>query len=249
MAKNSTWLEYEWRLDGREALFGVELALYRSAPDAKLPILCYFCCEAEGSDTLSDSDLKRIEGLAAKCVHKLGRPAAGFVQTGNTRQYYYYVPDKEQYDILRSIADKERKLACKVAGKREEDWTTYFKLLYPDEAKYQTVRNREIIAKYRENGDNLDAARRLNLHVFFRTEQHRLMYEEAARQAGYAIGTPQVRSELELPYGATLHRISTLKKQDVDSVTIRAIRIAQRMEGRLAYWDCAIVPKNINKRY
>lgn len=249
MAKESTWLEYEWRLDGKDALFGVELALYRSAPDEKLPILCYFYCEARGSDEISDSDLKRIEGLASKCVRKLGRPTVGFVQTGNTRQYYFYVPGKEEYEQLRAIAEKEKKLICKAAGKREPEWTTYFKLLYPDEAKYQTVRNREIIAKYRQNGDNLEAARRINLHVFFRTEQMRLMYEEAARQAGYAIGTPQERSELELPYGATLHRISTLKKQDIDAVTIRAIRIAQRMEGRLAYWDCAIVPKSFSKRY
>ena len=248
MAKETTWLEYDWRLDGRPALFGVELGLYRTAPDAKLPILCYFCCEAPGKEELTDSDLKRIEGLASKCVRKIGQPAAGFVQSGNTRQYYYYVPGKEQYELLRAIAEKERKLTCKVAGKREDDWTTYFKLLYPDEAKYQTVRNREVVQKYRENGDQLDAARRINLHVFFRTEQHRLMYEEAARQAGYAIGAPEERSELELPYGATLHRISTLELQDIDSVTIRAIRIAQRMEGRLAYWDCAIVPKSISRR-
>ncbi len=248
MAKQSTWLEYNWRLDGRAALFGVELELYRSAPDPKLPILCYFCCEAEGRDELTETDIKRIEALGAKCVRKLGQPAAGFVQAGNTRQYYFYVPGKEQYDILRAIAEKERKLVCKVAGKREAEWTTYFKLLYPDEAKYQTVRNREVIAKYRANGDATEAARRINLHVFFKTEQHRLMFEEAARQAGYAIGTPEERSELELPYGATLHRISTLELADIDSVTIRAIRIAQRMEGRLAYWDCAIVPKNISKR-
>ena len=249
MSKDTTWLEYEWKLDGRDALFGVELSLYRAAPDESLPLLCYFCCEAPGKEELSPQDIKRIEGLASKCVRKISRPTAGFVQAGNTRQYYFYVSSREQYEQLRAIAEKERKLDCKVAGKHEEDWTTYFKLLYPDEAKYQTVRNREVIAKYRANGDALDSARRINLHVFFRTEQHRLMFEEAARQAGYAIGTPEERSELALPYGATLHRISTLNEREIDSVTIRAIRIAQRMEGRLAYWDCAIVPKSISKRY
>ena len=66
MAKESTWLEYEWRLDGDPALFGVELSLYRTAPDAENSVLCYFCFEAEGRDTLSDSDIKRIETVAAK---------------------------------------------------------------------------------------------------------------------------------------------------------------------------------------
>lgn len=248
MAKETTWLEYEWRLDGAPALFGAELSLYRNAPDPENPVLCFFCCEAAGARELSPGDIRRIEALAAKCVHKTGCPTCGFVQTGNMRQYYFYVPDKERYEILKVIADKEKKLICKVAGKSEPEWTTYFKLLYPDEAKYQTVRNGEIIAKYRENGDNPDAGRRINLHVYFRTEQQRLMYEEAARNAGFAIGAPDERSELELPYGATLHRISTMNKADIDAITVKAIRLAQEYNGRLAYWDCAIVPKNITKR-
>lgn len=248
MAKEITWLEYEWQLDGDPALFGVELSLYRTAPDAENPVLCYFCFEAEGSDTLSDSDIKRIESLAAKCVQKCCRQTAGFIQSGNTRQYYFYVSSKEQYDVLKTIADKEKRFVCKVAGRREPEWTTYFKLLYPDEAKYQTVRNGEVIAKYRDNGDNLEAARRINMHVYFRTEQQRILFEEAARQAGFAIGTPDERVEQELPYGATLHRVSTLQKPEIDEMTIRAIRIAGRWSGRLVYWDCAIVPKNITKR-
>lgn len=248
MAKENNWLEYEWRLDGAPALFGVELSLYREAPDPERPVLCFFCCEAQGAPLLSPGDIKRIESLAAKCVRRLGSPACGFVQTGNMRQYYFYVPDKEKYEILKAIANREKKLVCKVAGKSEPEWTTYFKLLYPDEAKYQTVRNGEIIEKYRRNGDNLDAGRRINLHVYFRTEQQRLLYEEAARSAGFAIGAPDERSELELPYGATLHRISTLNKADIDSITVKAIRIAQEYTGRLAYWDCAIVPRHITKR-
>jgi len=245
MAKETTWLEYEWRLDGAPALFGVELSLYRKGPDPALPILCYFCCEKEGGE-LEAQDLKRIEALAAKCVRKVGA-TAGFVQTGGMRQYYFYVASKEQYDSLKQIADKEKRIICKVAGRREPEWNTYFKLLYPDEAKYQTVRNGEVIKKYRDNGDNLEAARRINLHVYFSTEQQRIMYEAAARQGGFAIGTPDERSELELPYGATLHRISALNKPDIDAITIRAIHLAKELQGRLAYWDCAIVPKNIKK--
>ena len=134
MANDGTWLEYEWRLDGNDALFGVELALYRSAPDSAVPLLCYFCCKADGQE-LTEADTKRMSMLAQKCVKKTEQPCAGFVQTGNMRQYYFYVPSKTEYEALKEIASKEKKLECRVGGKREEDWATYFKLLYPDAAK------------------------------------------------------------------------------------------------------------------
>ncbi len=243
MAKDDTWLEYDWRLDGAPALFGVELGLYRTAPDASAPYLCYFCCGRDDGSPLTQADLRRVGMLASKAVKATGRPAAGFIQKDGMRQYYFYLCDREQYSRLKELAQGEKRLTCRVGGKREEDWATYFKLLYPDAAKYQTVRNRETIRKMNECGDAISAPRRLNLHLFFRTELLRIQFEEAARQAGYAIGDTEDRSESELPHGVALHRISTLNANEVDTVTIRAIRIAERFGGRLAYWDCAIVPR------
>ena len=247
MSKESSWLEYDWRLDGEDALFGVELSLYRKAPEEGRPYLCYFCCQTTDERRLQPADVKRIESIAAKSAKKVGAPA-GFIQTGSMRQYYFYVASKDEYDILKASAAKEKKYLCRVGGKREEDWATYFHLLYPNEVKYQTVRNREQVEKLKKSGDNAEASRRINLHVAFRTEQQRLFFEEASRQAGYAIGSPEFHSDFELPHGSVLYRISTLKREDIDSVTVRVVELAQRMEGRLLYWDCNIVPRSVTKR-
>jgi hypothetical protein len=249
MAKKSTWLEYDWRLDDDPAHFGVELALYRTAPDEKHPLLCYFCCEALGDKPLTPKLEKRAASLAAKCAKKTKLRPAGFVQTGNMRQYYFYTADKSEYDVLKAIAEKEKKLLCRVGGKREEDWATYFKLLYPTEVKYQTVKNREQIKKLRSIGDNTKATRRINLHVCFRTEQQRLMFEETARRAGFAIGSPEYNSDTDLPNGLVIYRISTLEQDDIDALTVRVIKLAQGEEGKLLYWDCNIVPASVQKRY
>lgn len=249
MPKKSTWLEYDWKLDGDSAKFGVELSLYRTAPDNDHPLLCYFCCQSLDDKPLTPALVKRVEALAVKCRKQIKTPPAGFVQTGNMRQYYYYTSDKKDYDVLKTIAEKEKKLMCRVGGKREEDWATYFHLLYPNEVKYQTVKNREQIKKLRSIGDNTEAARRINLHVCFRQEQQRLMFEETARHAGFAIGDPEFISDSELPNGVVIYRISTLAQDDIDALTVRVIKLAQGEEGRLLYWDCNIVPKSVTKRY
>ena len=248
MAFKSEWLEYVWELEGEETRFGVELSLYRKAPDPKTPLLVYLCCQTADEHDLLPSDVKRIESVASKCSKRAKAVPAGFIQAESMRQYYYYVSDKEQYDAMKEIAAKEKKLVCRVGGKREENWSTYFTLLYPDELKYQTVKNREQVNKLRNIGDNTDASRRINLHMGFRTEQDRLVFEETARRAGFAIGDPEYRTDSDCPNGVVIYRISTLRRRDIDAVTVRSIRLAQRCVGKLLYWDCNIVPKGVSKR-
>ena len=126
---------------------------------------------------------------------------------------------------------------------KEPRWQSYFKLLYPNAAKYQTVLNGEFIQLMEKRGDNVDAARRLNLHMFFPTEPQRLLFSEQARLSGFAIGDALYKPEQEMPYGVILHRVSTLMKQDLDGVTTRAIRLAEKYDGSMTYMDSASVPK------
>ncbi|MBO4384391.1 MAG: DUF695 domain-containing protein [Clostridia bacterium] len=248
MSARSSWLEYYWELEGEETHFGVELSLYKTAPDPEAPLLVYFCFQTIDEHVLNPSDIRRIEDIAAKIARKTDVVPAGFIEAGSMRQYYFYTSDKEQYDIMKEIAAKEKKLICRVGGKREENWATYFNLLYPDDMKYQTVKNCEQVKKLRSIGDNTDAARRINLHMGFVTEQERLVFEETARRAGFAIGSPEFQPESDFPNGVVVYRISTLKRHDIDSVTVRAIRLAKKIEGRLLFWDCNIVPKSVTKR-
>lgn len=248
MAKRSTWLEYDWDIDGAEAVFGVELSLYKTAPDEKLPLLLYFCCERTDGQELTPKDFKRIEKLKDRAVKQTKLSPAGFVQTKTLRQYYFYAGSKEAHDKLSLIASKEKKLLCRLGGKPEEDWATYFQLLYPDEVKQQTVRNREQVDKLRKIGDNTEATRRINLHVSFRGEQDRLMFEETARRSGYAIGSAEFISESDHPNGVVIYRISTLAPKDINAVTIRAMELAEKNDGKLVYWDCNIVPKSVQRR-
>ena len=104
------------------------------------------------------------------------------------------------------------------------------------------------MSKLRAIGDNTDAARRINLHLGFTTEQERIVFEETARRAGFAIGNPEFHGENDYPSGAVIYRISSLRRREIDAVTVRALRLARKNGGRLLYWDCNIVPRSVAKR-
>ncbi len=235
-------LEYDWRLDGEDAVFCVDLALYNRAPDPAYPILAYVgCCPKKEEKELSGGDIRHINAFCAKCRRKIDLLMAGYIETASIRQYYFYVASKSGYDALKQFAEAERSFTCKVGGKKEEDWASYFRILYPDVAKYQTVRNEEILAQHYELGDS-DLPRRLNLHFAFMNEPIRRKFEEAARGEGFAIGGYEEFEGNELPCGVVLHRVCALRKFDIDAVTVQAVRAAEKYNGKLLFWDCPIVP-------
>ena len=235
-------LEYDWRLDGEEAVFCVDLSLYNEAPNERYPILAYVGCspKKEGRE-LSGGDLRHMDAFCSKCRRKLDLLNAGFIETAAIRQYYFYLPGKAEYEKLKQFAEAERSFVCRVGGRKEEDWASYFRILYPDAAKFQTVRNGELLAQHYSLGDS-EAPRRLNLHLCFPGDPLRRQFVEEARQEGFAIGEYEDYDSDTLPCGVVLHRICAFKKWDVDALTVQAIRIAEPFDGKLMFWDCPIVP-------
>ncbi len=241
-AAKKNLFEYDWRLEGEKARFVVDLALYDRGANGDYPILAFVGCGAkkEGKE-LSSSDLRHISAFAAKCEKKLEMLLAGYIEKADIRQYYFYLASKEEYSLLRELAEKQRGFSCRVGGKAEEDWSSYFRILYPDEAKYQTVRNEEQIEELYESGDS-EAPRRLNLHLAFPGHGERTRFGEEALSEGFALGASDEFETGDLPCGLVVYRICALKKWDVDAVTIQAIRLAEKFGGRLLFWDCPIVP-------
>lgn len=241
-ADKPDYLEYDWRLDGEPAHFLVDLSLYDRGANGDYPVLAFVGCSSrkEGRP-LSASELRRMDTFAVKCAKKLDVLIAGYIEKETIRQYYFYLPTKEEYSALRALSEKRHGFSCRVGGKSEPDWSSYFRILYPDEAKYQTVRNEEQIAELYENGDS-EAPRRLNLHLAFPSHPARTKFGEEALSEGFAIGGSEELENEDLTCGVLLYRISALRKRDIDAVTIQAIRLAEKYGGRLLFWDCPIVP-------
>ena len=242
MAQKQGYLTYDWKIDGKDALFAVDLELYASAPDKICDTLVFIFLTNKDGKPLSDFDRRKIDFFESKCVKKTGVHFAGYIEIAEARQYYAYTRGKD-FTALRELAEKERYFKIRIAKKHEPSWKTYFNLLYPDAAKYQTVLNDDQIKTLYANGDS-EAPRRLNLHMFFRNEILMMQFAQEALSDGYAIDESEIRYENKLPYGVTVRRICSLKKRNVDALTVHTIRLAERFGGQLLFWDCPIAPKD-----
>ncbi|MEL7608748.1 MAG: DUF695 domain-containing protein [Bacillota bacterium] len=246
MAKGDDYLAYDWNIEGQRARFLVNMAVEPHAPDPSLPILLYVNCASGDSEQglLKASELHRIDRITDKIAKKLKLLFVGSIELPEQKQLYYYAPDTESLDRLEAYVSRKRGLFLAADLAKEPKWTTYWNLLYPDAAKYQTILNREIAARLEKNGDYNVAARRVNFMVYFPTEQLRINFSEEARLGGFAVGLPRFRPERECAYGVALHKITALLPEQIDEATTKIIRMAARYEGEMEGWDCQPISRN-----
>ena len=240
-----TWFEYDWHIDTIDAEFGVDMALSKLAPDARHTVLYFLSFESptEKRPKLTDLMEWRAESILKNVLSMGNFLLAGAIRTDEQIQFYVYGASNDAFGQIEKRFQREKLLLARFGTKNEPNWTTFFKLLYPDAAKLQTDWNRKQIDLLESQGDRLSVTRRLNLHMFFPTEPNLIGFKRAALSAGFAIGNTEFADETDLPYGVVLHIISNLNKKRVDEITTLAINTAESFGGKLVHWDCAVVTK------
>lgn len=236
------WFGYDWPIEGAQAHFAVDMEL-TDIPGWECPFLLYLSCESKrkGAVSLNAIESARADAMRKGFLKDTGCLYAGCIEIGAQRQFYFYAREKRAKKPLDERAERERMLLCRSGGAEEPEWVTYRQLLYPDAAKLQTERNRDQIELLRKNGDSLVSVRRVTFTLFFATENIMQLFAEQARLSGFAIAGPVYEPEHELAYGAAIVRLSTLQKPEIDALSTRAIRIAEKYGGELRYWESPVV--------
>ncbi|MDD3920422.1 MAG: DUF695 domain-containing protein [Eubacteriales bacterium] len=238
------WFTYDWSVRQAPAIFTVDTQYERPVPRARTLLYCSCMPVDETAKEFSPNEVRRVERLLKKIQRELVHAAyVGDIRMRAQWQFYFYTKDQEDAQTLDELCEYERKLYCQSGSADEPNWVTYFSLLMPDAAKYQTEQNRKAIARLEARGDGLRSSRRITFLVFFPTEQDAMYYKQQARYAGFAIGNDRYAPEMELSYGVELCCVANLRKRGIDQYTTTAIRLAEPLGGSLLRWECPLVPK------
>lgn len=244
----SEWFLYDWEVKGKNARFYVDLGCTeRFRADPTYNALLYVSCDSRIQDASSftNREYRRLKSLLAKCKETLGETAifTGMLDIGARRQFFFYVNDARQLVELYEFCEKEKLLAMSCGKEDEPAQKTYFDFLYPDQAKRQSVKNRIYIEAVEDRGDDISAARRINLYFYFPSDQARYRFGREAMLAGFALGETDFIPERDPSYYITLHTMGTLELTAVNAMTTRAIDIADGYSGVMDHLDAAFVSR------
>jgi hypothetical protein len=231
------WLKYEWEWNEREAVFQVDMQYWELLPTLAYSQLVFVSVaphEAE-AEAFSRAEERRASALQHTLAVELEDAAifVGGIGMKNLIQYYFYTADEKLIHRVSAICRAESKLRVSCGHVAEPHYATYYCLLFPDDAKLQSVENAAYIKSVQHRDGDLSLVRRVRLTMAFVSEEACDAFIDEIPHLGFTMGGRESVGNTTHPYRVVLNGFSTLILSDLNRFTTRAIRGALPYGGVL----------------
>ena len=240
---HENWFEYNWKLRGVPAQFHVDMQFLPepeilNTRNRLISISCTF-------RNKSFLEKRRVRATLRK-IHAVIRGSsilAGTIDLPDSSWYYYYTSDARLLVRIHEILAGTRSPKWDCTLSEEPGHETYYKLLCPDTARWQSHNNRIYAESLKDRGDDLSQPRRVSLHICLPALGKNDPFFAEAKELGFAIGSVLCNESYQLPYSVSLHTISPAQEEQLTELTTAAIRLAERHSGVFERVDTDFVPK------
>lgn len=246
MAEN--WKPYLSNVNGKLASILVDLGLREVVPIPSKPWLLwtwvYF--HSPRADGLSDSKeaptLYRIEDSLNVNVARASQAIpCGRITTEGRREFYFYGETKNGFRHAVEAAMTGFEGYRFDAGEQEDRlWEQYLDVLYPSPENFQRIANTDLLDVLVEKGDILTVAREVQHWMYFRSEESRALFRDAAAAAGFRI-VSESNPEGELAFGISVARVQSVEQSSIDHTVSELLKLSQRFNGEYDGWETPIV--------
>ena len=239
------WLTYEWEYRGERATFRVDMQYWELLPVLSYSQLVYVCVSprdplAKGFNGMEQYRFRQlrhrlIDELEGRAIH------VGSVYTDTLRTLYFYAAEAETIQLASAICREYGMLAITCAHASEPHFTTYYRFLYPDDMRLQSVENAAYIEAMRKRGGDVNMVRRVDLTMCFLTIEDRGAFLKDVPRLGLTPGGTFWDGESTHPACCTVSGFTTLELPRLNRFTARAISAAAPLEGMLTDVEAEVV--------
>ena len=239
------WLTYEWEYNGERATFRVDMQYWELLPVLSYSQLVYVCVAprdplAKGFDRMEQYRFRQLrhrlmDELEGRAIH------VGSVYMDALRTLYFYAAEADAIQLASAICREYGMLSITCAHASEPHFTTYYRFLYPDDVRLQSVENAAYIEAMRKRGGDLDTIRRIDLTLSFLTVEDRNAFLKEVPKLGFTPGGTAWDGESTHPASCTVSGFTALELDRLNRFTARAISAAAPLEGMLTNIEAEFV--------
>lgn len=231
------WLTYQWEFEGQRASFRVDMQYWNL-----LPVLSYtqliVVSAAPKSPTakkFSPAEQYAFSLLRRKLVDKLSGPAifVGSVWMDALRCLYFYTSETSMIQEMSQLCREQKGLTVVCSHGWESRFSTYYRFLYPDDKKLQSVENAAFIEAQRRHGEELSPLRRMELTLSFMNPEDRSHFLQHAPLCGLTPGQSYLGKSATHPDCCKVYGYASLELDSLNKLTSRAIDAAAPLDGLL----------------
>ena len=242
------WLRYEWEWDNQEAVFQVDLQYWELLSTLGYSHLVYVSCAPRDAQSteFSRKESRATTALQHKLCTQLEDDAifVGGIGLKNLVQFYFYTSNETLIQRVSAVCRSESALQVTCGHASDSKYATYYCLLFPDDAKLQSVENASFIRTMQRRNGDLTLVRQVRLLMAFPTEDACDRFINTAPHAGFSVGLRESVGSTTHPYRVTILSYATLQLRDLNRCTARAIRAALPFDGVLDHIDADFIPRH-----
>ncbi len=241
------WLKYEWEWNEQEAVFQVDLQYWELLPALAYRHLVFVSVAPRNpkAEAFTRAEERRVTALQHTLAEQLEDVAIfiGGIGLRNVVQFYFYTADETLIQRTAVICRGEQRLSITCGQVTEPHYTTYYSLLFPDDAKLQSVENAAYLNSIRHRDGDLSLVRRVRLTMAFPSEEACDAFIEEIPHLGFTMGLRESVGNSTHPYRVVLNGFSSLKLSDLNRCTARAIRGALPYGGVLDHMQADLIER------
>lgn len=242
------WLRYEWEWNERDAVFQVDLQYWELLPTLGYSQLVFVSIAPRdpASAAFSRAEERRTAALQHSLAEQVEDVAifVGGIGMKDLVQFYFYTADESLIHRVSLICRAESRLRVTCGHVTEPHYATYYCLLFPDDAKLQSVENAAYIKSVQHRDGDLSLVRRVHLTMAFVSEEACDAFIPEIPRLGFTAGGRESIGNTTHPYRVELNGFSTLKLGDLNRFTARAIRGALPFGGVLDHINADFINRH-----
>ena len=232
---DADWLEYEWDWEGKPAVYRVDMRYH-----GVLPVLRYAwrikVVVYPSHETFSASEKKQAELLTQKVRDSLAAHGVfvGSVLQPHRMRLFFYANTEEVALQLPERLNGETKLRIRVSHDTEEDYSAYYRLLFPDDCKLQSIDNAKLLKTLNRSEEECVLVHKIYLDLAFGSLPARDAFCKDVQASCFWLEELYESNHKTHPHCAVVRGYCPLRLQDLNRFTARAIQMMEALDGVLA---------------
>ena len=251
MIKSSTesdWDFYFVNVNGVLSSIMVDLAANGCAPKAGKPWLLWVwvAMRSARDDGLSSDEeaptLYKIEDALTGLLAAFDAEAVGRITGGDRREFYFYSPHSEAFDVaVEQVRKSFPGYHLESGAYHDPAWHQYRDVLYPSDVEMQRIQNRRLVDVLAERGDDHSIPRAVDHALYFRAPGDREAFAAAAVNAGFQV-VGEGTSEIDEPgrYFLNVVRTETVTLEQVEQSVSELLGLGKQYHADYDGWGCEV---------
>lgn len=249
MAKTTEWDFYFCTIEDKPASIMVDLALNTDSPiadKAEFIQIAVTLNQPNQHGLTTPAEAETLYVLEDRLAEHMSKNLHGLYAGRNTHAgrrifYFYCVSAIDHKGVIEEVMNEFSDHQYTLENFADPDWAFYQQFLYPSQIEYQSILNRRVIEKLKENGVTVSETQEVEHFLYFYSETAREMFLERIHNDNFrVIGKGFTEGSGRPPYSLVLVREDKVDTQTIDAVVLYLLQAAELCQGEYDGWGTAV---------